>query len=246
MRGLAGQKGGLEPQGPPSDVAPKSEGDHAREGLLDNCQLPYCKGDVVWCRYRGGRWFAAEIVGAEAGGTFSVYYLEYDDLVTGQQPGTIVPSEYGRRAPSGQTLPPTEGLDVLERGLRERIACDPADHEAYYELGMVLSDLGKCAEAGRMLCRAIKLAPEEPEYYYGASTAFIDRSDFDSAARALDKGLAITDGADYFNRRRFWEARAVTEDDGAPALRQALSYANLGDYPRAAERIMRKLRALSS
>lgn len=58
---------------------------------------------MVWCRYRGGRWFAAEIVGAEAGGAFSMYYLEYDDLVMGQQSGTIMPSEYGRRAPSGET-----------------------------------------------------------------------------------------------------------------------------------------------
>mmetsp|Transcript_22886 Transcript_22886/g.45430 ORF Transcript_22886/g.45430 Transcript_22886/m.45430 type:complete len:148 (+) Transcript_22886:81-524(+) len=62
----------------------------------------YKEGDFIWSCY-DGEWFEAEVEEAEEGGTYRVYYHEYDDSVPDQPLHLIKDYE------EGETEPPPDG-----------------------------------------------------------------------------------------------------------------------------------------
>jgi len=66
----------------------------------------YARGDFVWACYNG-EWFEGEIQAAEEGGTYTVYYHEYDDSVAGTPLWLI------KDFAEGDASPPADGPNQL-------------------------------------------------------------------------------------------------------------------------------------
>ena len=92
----------------------------------------------------------------------------------------------------------TAAIDRLERALART---DKAPATAYLELGRLLTEAGRAADAVPHLRRATEIAPDLPEAFYRLGTALQQAGDPAGAQRALERSQELTQERDKVEHR---------------------------------------------
>jgi hypothetical protein len=136
----------------------------------------YQPGDFIWSRY-DGEWYEAEIEEVEPGGTYRVYYHEYDDSVPGQPLYLIKDYE------EGETEPPPDGPNQANAPEEEEYAEEEYTEEEEYVEEYVEEEAPAEEEVP---------SPAEPETNDEPNEAVIED---DGAARLAAKRAAMEKAA---------------------------------------------------
>jgi len=82
-------------------------------------------------------------------------------------------------------------LAVAIRDIKEARRLDPANHEAYFQLGRALTKSGKYDEALNQYEQSIAIMPENPDAYFNLGYIFLGRMEYASAAREFEEVIKL-------------------------------------------------------
>lgn len=106
--------------------------------------------------------------------------------------GGPTPEENSNDNSDGKVKP--NSVIAFERAVeryKKRIAANPDDHAAHYNLGRAYSKLNEDQEAAKALREAAKLNPDETEYHTELGTVLIDLAKYHEAVTALKKAIEV-------------------------------------------------------
>ena len=133
-------------------------------------------------------------------------------LTKAREPSDEAPSEWFARAVELEAV----DRDGAERAYRCAIAGAPDYLDPYLNLGVMLCDSGRCAEAVDLYAQAIVHSPAEPLLHFNLAVALEDAKRFDEALASYDECMRLSpDFADaHYNAARLHEmlghkARAI-------------------------------------
>ncbi len=132
-------------------------------------------------------------LGAIAGGVMLFGIRETDSPGVGSPtsaPPAIEPTSIDppadRSAANGWDAPQREA-EALAAEVRAR----PQDAHAKLRLAVLLKQLGREPEAGRLVLDAYRVAPEDPEIVFNASMYFIAKEDWAQAEQAIERMIRL-------------------------------------------------------
>ena len=164
--------------------------------------------------------------------------LDFDLAELQREASTLVPVTDSRtetrREPSTAETWFEQGCDLEEEDpeaavavYRRALDLDAGLPDAWLNLGRLLHEQGKLAEAERCYRQAVELHPNEPVAIFDLGVALQDQRRYEEAAAAYEKALALDDSfADaHFNLSAVYEALGRRQD----AFRYLKSYKALID-----------------
>jgi cytochrome c-type biogenesis protein CcmH/NrfG len=85
-------------------------------------------------------------------------------------------------------------MDAAEASFRQALSRDPNFDRAWYNLGLLLAQHNKLAEAATALTRAMTIAPSVPDYPYALATVLLRSGDEAGARAAAQRVLSLDPG----------------------------------------------------
>jgi cytochrome c-type biogenesis protein CcmH len=108
--------------------------------------------------------------------------------------GAALESDTGNVSTNGAASDRAGDLDALAAQLAEAVRLDPDNHQAWFQLGLLLRNSGRFVEAEQAFRRAGELAPDNPDYlaYRGEILMVVSRGEIPpEAERLFRRALAL-------------------------------------------------------